>query len=67
MEMATTKKGDLTMDEAKLVCANPFRLRSKSHDDIEVMVVVRGRLLPICKKCWKKLGKSDQEWFNPDW
>ena len=51
-----------TDDLTNMSCANPFRFRSRSHNRIVLFVRYQNKILPICEKCWERLGESSQEW-----
>lgn len=43
-------------------CRNPWR--KCDRQDIELSIVVRGKTLPICHRCWSEIADSDSEWGN---
>jgi len=42
-------------------CLNPLKPECRGMD-IALDIVVKGKRLPICRKCWEPLAKSNREW-----
>ena len=41
-------------------CKNPWKRCRR--EDIQVVIKYKGKLLPICRKCWLEIANSDKEW-----
>jgi len=44
-------------------CMNPWRPECK-NTDIEVSIYYNGRMVPICRECWKEIANKDVEWSS---
>jgi hypothetical protein len=45
-------------------CKNPWNGKCQNAD-IEVFILYKGVRLPICRRCWNKIAKSNIEWGEP--
>jgi len=43
------------------MCKNPWNPECRSTD-IALDITYKGKQLPICRKCWEQLAKSNAEW-----
>lgn len=50
-----------SLKRAAETCRSPLR-RKCGREDIAVYIVFGGRILPICRRCWKEISRSDLEW-----
>ena len=44
------------------VCMNPWKRKKCGSTDIAVYILYKGRIIPICSKCWLEIAKSSREW-----
>lgn len=42
-------------------CLNPWDDKCK-NTDIAVYIVYKGRRIPLCWKCWRKISKNNVTW-----
>jgi len=42
-------------------CQNPWNGKCRSTD-IELYIMYKGRVLPICRSCWGKIANLNIEW-----
>jgi hypothetical protein len=42
-------------------CGNPWNGGCKGTD-IEVYIMYRGKVVPICRRCWGELAEKPVEW-----
>jgi hypothetical protein len=50
-----------TQNQKPKHCLNPFNPDCK-NTDIALDIMVKGKQLPICRKCWEVLAADDREW-----
>lgn len=44
------------------VCQNPFKRDKCKSETIKLYIEYKGKILPICYKCFDKLAVSKHEW-----
>lgn len=45
-------------------CRNPWNGKCR-NTNIELYIMYKGRVLPICRRCWSTLAKKPVEWGSP--
>jgi len=43
------------------VCRNPWKRKKCEDTDIVVYIRYLGRVLPVCRRCWRRIAKSNRE------
>jgi len=54
---------DERQGESKVHCMNPWNPECRSTD-IEVSIYYKGRMVPICHRCWEEIANRDVEWSS---
>ena len=62
--MTKIKSENMISGDEMNTCQNPFKIRSRKHNEIELEILFKGVLLGICRNCWRRLEKSNQEWSS---
>jgi len=61
-----SKKKQREKDIEDRLCCNPFRVRRCGRADIEVYIYYKQEKLPICRKCWARIAKTEQGWKSSE-
>ncbi|RJS85648.1 hypothetical protein CW706_00780 [Candidatus Bathyarchaeota archaeon] len=59
------KKNNIDENEEspKIHCMNPWKPECR-NTDIEVSIYYKGKMIPICRECWKEIANRDVEWSS---
>jgi len=62
-ENKNCNKSDEDKEASKIHCMNPWKPECR-NTNIEVSIYYKGKMIPICRDCWREIANRDIEWSS---
>jgi len=62
-ENKNCNKSDENKEASNIHCMNPWKPECR-NTNIEVSIYYKGKMIPICRYCWREIANRDIEWSS---